>query len=107
MMTAFCRSANGIVVDANDSRSIMATLCMGSASRAASTAMVTLSSSQLQNARRPLPSERSAGVIHLWAAAMALRSMRRRGTYPPNPVMPQALAEVTMVCRSIEGSWDF
>ena len=41
---------------------------------------VTLSSSQPQNARRPLPRERSDGAIHLCVAAVATRSMRNRGT---------------------------
>jgi hypothetical protein len=78
-MPAFSRSAKGRVVDASVS---VAGDAPGSACcswRPASTAMVTLSSSQLAMVRRPLARPRRPGAIQRCWARIALRSSRRRG----------------------------
>ena len=53
------------------------------ASDSASMAIVTASSSQLQNARLTFTPERSDADIQAWASAMHFRAILSRGTYAP------------------------
>ena len=78
-MPAWSRSAKGKLVEANCSAPIVPRSRSASASRAASTAMVTASSSQLQMARSPLACALSAGLNQAFASAMARRDSRSRG----------------------------
>ena len=87
---ALQRSANGCVVEANASDGDGAAVAAPARqSRAASTAMVRLSSSQLHSScARPaaLPARRP--VAQAVASAIAARSRRRRGRYAPKLRMP-------------------
>ena len=73
------RSRNGKVVEAKRSAAMLPRSRPASASRAASTAMVTASSSQLQKARSPLAWPFSAGLNQPCVSAIALRGSRRQG----------------------------
>ncbi len=73
------RSRNGKVVEAKRSAVMLARSRPTRASRAASTAMVTQSSSQLQKARSPLAWPLSPGANQACVSAIALRCRRRQG----------------------------
>ena len=90
-MPACERSRNGNVVEAKWMAAIDERSRSVSASRAASTAIVTTSSSQLHMARSPLPCAFSAGLNQPLASAIALRERRRRGRYAPKARMPKAI----------------
>jgi len=76
---ALRQSRNGKVVEAKRSALIEERSRVRRASRAASTAIVTLSSSQLQIARSPLPCALSAGLSQALASAIERRDRRSRG----------------------------
>ena len=84
-MPAFCRSLNGSVVEAKVTAATAGGAPASSRagvrqSRAASTPMVRLSSSQLQMARSPRARPLIAGLNQALASAIALRLRRSRGT---------------------------
>jgi hypothetical protein len=79
-MPELSRSAKGSVVEATESEPTVVRSIPVSASRPASTAMVTLSSSQSPIARSPLASPRRPGAYHEFAAWIAARCRRLNGT---------------------------
>ena len=69
----FCRSVKGRVVEARWTADTALRSASASASRAASTAIVTLSSSQLHIDRSPRPCAASAPLAHAFARRIAER----------------------------------